>query len=360
MTKPTRLFIFVSGGILAAGLGTGLVAAYMGGLQNLNILGSSGPDELSYLPADAKVVAFANVREIMDSELHQKLRALSPRNDNGLAKFQEETGVDVTRDVDYVMAAIGGSDEVAAADGASHPGLPLIFARGRFDTVRVEGVVRSKGGTVGDYKGVRLLTIAEPSGAMEAAVAFVEPGLIAMGAANAVRRAIDAHSGAAANASSNADLLRLVKDADGGNVWVVARFDALSSAGQIPPAVLQRLPAINWVRITGHINGGVTAAILAVARDDAAAKNLREVLQGILALAKLQTGQRPDITALVNSIELGGEGHNVSLGLSVPIEVIDRLASLHTPGAPSVPFFPAPPEAPEAPTAPEPPAVTAP
>jgi hypothetical protein len=190
---------------------------------------------------------------------------------------------------------------------------------------------------------------------MEAAVAFVEPGLIAMGAANAVRRAIDAHSGAAANASSNADLLRLVKGADGGNVWVVARFDALSSTGQIPPAMLQRLPAINWVTITGHINGGVTAAILAEARDDAAAKNLREILQGILALAKLQTGQRPDVTALMNSIELGGEGHNVSLGLSVPIEVIDHLASLRTPGgAPLGPLAPpAPPPPPDAPAAPD-------
>jgi len=79
MTKPTRLFLFVSGGILAAGLGTGLVAAYVGGFQNLSLLAASGPEELSYLPSDAKVVAYANVRELMDSELHQKLQALTPR-----------------------------------------------------------------------------------------------------------------------------------------------------------------------------------------------------------------------------------------------------------------------------------------
>jgi len=129
MTKHTRLFLFVSVGILVAGLGTGLVAAYVGGFQNLNFLGSSSPDELAYLPSDAKVVAFANVREIMDSELHQKLRAMAPRNDNGMARFQEETGVDVTRDVDYVLAAIGGENAVAGP-GQGHP---LIIARGRFD-----------------------------------------------------------------------------------------------------------------------------------------------------------------------------------------------------------------------------------
>ena len=366
MTKRTRLFIFVSGGILAAGLGTGLVAAYMGGLQNLSILGASGADELSYLPSDAKAVAFANVREIMDSELHQKLRAMAPRNDNGLAKFEEETGVDVTRDVDSVFAALGGNgaaggDPASASPGSTalHQGQPLLMARGRFDPVRIEGVVRSKGGTVEDYKGIRLLAIVEPSGSMNAGLAFVEPGLIAMGDLTAVRRAIDAHSGAAASVSSNQDLMRLIKDANDGNAWVVARFDALSAAGQLPPEMLQRLPAINWLTVTGHVNGGVRAAIRAEARDEMAAKNLREVVTGMLALAKIGVGQQGELSALVNSIELGGEGNNVSLGLSVPIEVIDRLASLHTPGAPSVPLFPAP-SAPEAPTAPEPPAVTAP
>jgi hypothetical protein len=33
----------------------------------------------------------------------------------------------------------------------------------------------------------------------------------------------------------------------------------------------------------------------------------------------------------MDSVELGGEGKNVSLGLSVPIEVVDHLAALRTP-----------------------------
>jgi hypothetical protein len=325
MIKRTRLFLFTSVGILVAGLGTGLVAAYVGGFQNLNFLGSSSPDELGYLPPDAKVVAFANVREIMDSELHQKLRALAPRNDNGMARFEEETGVDVTRDVDYVLAAVGGGTEPVNAT----QGHPLVIARGRFDNVRIEGLVRSKGGTVQDYKGVRFLKIADPRGSMDGALAFVEPGLIAMGAQDSVRRAIDARmGGTSASAAGNAELVRLVKEADDGNAWVVAKFDALSAAGKLPSEVMQRIPAINWISITGHVNGGVRAAVRAETRDDAAAKNLKDVLQGLLALAKLQTGAQPDVAALVDSVELGGNGKQVSLGLSVPVEFIDRLASL--------------------------------
>jgi hypothetical protein len=355
MTKQTRLFLLGSVGILVAGLGTGLVAAYVGGFQNLNILGSSGPDELAYLPSNATVVAFANVREIMDSELHQKLRAMAPRNGNGMARFEEETGVDVTRDVDYVLAAIGGdaSDTTTGGTttGAPNQGHPLVIARGRFDTVRIEGLVRSKGGMVEDYKGVRLLAVTEPNGAMEGALAFVEPGLIAMGARDAVRRAIDARQGGAGSAAGNEELVRLVKESDDGNAWVVARFDALSAAGHVPSDVLKRLPNINWITVTGHVNGGLRAAVRAEARDEVAAKNLREVLEGLLALAKLQSGQQTELATLVNSIQLGGEGKNVSLGLSVPIEVVDRLATLSAPGR----LPPPPPDAPAPPDAPEPP-----
>jgi hypothetical protein len=43
MTKRTRVFLGVACGILVVGLGTGLVTAYVGGFQNLVILGGTGP-----------------------------------------------------------------------------------------------------------------------------------------------------------------------------------------------------------------------------------------------------------------------------------------------------------------------------
>jgi hypothetical protein len=326
----------VSGGILVAGLGTGLVAAYVGGFQNLTLIGSSGPGELAYVPPDARAVAYANIREIMDSELHQKVRTLhQSRSDDGLARFEAETGVDMTRDVDYVVAVLGGAGATSADE---RPGPPLVMARGRFDEVRVEGLVRSKGGAVEDYKGQRLFTYkdAQNQTGTHTAVAltFLEPGLVAMGADSAVRAAIDVRTGAAPSVTGNEELMRLVKEAHaGGNAWAVAKFDELTRGGQVPSDMLQRLPAINWVTVTGHVNGGVRAAVRAETRDEAAAKNLRDVLQGILALARLQTGQRADLAAVVNSIELGGEGNNVSLAFSVPIEAIDQLAGLATPRA---------------------------
>ena len=77
MTTKTRYFVIVSLLVLGVGLGTGLVAYYVG--FPAGALGRrGGPDELGYVPRDASVIAFANVHEIMTSELRQKLRRALP------------------------------------------------------------------------------------------------------------------------------------------------------------------------------------------------------------------------------------------------------------------------------------------
>ena len=68
----------ISGAILAIGLGTGLVASYMG-LPVSVFSSAAGPDELQYVPADAAVVAYANVRDVMNSEFRQRFKDSSRR-----------------------------------------------------------------------------------------------------------------------------------------------------------------------------------------------------------------------------------------------------------------------------------------
>src|SRR5688572_28712681 len=126
MTKRTRLFVVISAGILVVGLGTGLLASYMG-LQNLTLIGGNGPEEFAYVPSDARVLGFANVRAVMDSEVRRKLMELHP----GAAhadQFQERTGINIETDIDSVVAA------VTSDTGSGSP--PLVLARGRFDQVR--------------------------------------------------------------------------------------------------------------------------------------------------------------------------------------------------------------------------------
>jgi hypothetical protein len=320
MKNRTRLFLVVAVGVLVVGLGTGLVASYVG-LQNFGIIGGDGPEELAYVPADARMVAFANVRDLANSELRQKVKAFQP-NPDGEQEFEKETGINIERDIDHVI--------VAAWAEVSPQGPPLVLARGAFDQVRIEGLVREHGGTVEDYNGKRLLVIASHNQQQPSMVVltFAEPGLAVFGDAASVRRAIDTKAAGTGNLRGNADVMTLIKDVDDGNAWAVARFDALS-VQQLPKEIANQLPPITWFSASGHVNGGVSATIRAEAKDEKSAEDLRQVVQGFVALARLQLGQRAEFAELVNSLELGGQGKTVSIGFSIPSSVIDALGA-HT------------------------------
>ena len=352
MTKRTRLFMGFAVGVLVIGLGTGFISSYYG-LPALAQFGSDGPAELAYVPRDSRLVAFANVRDVMDSELRRKILELRPDRQQGTPDapdtpenrpsspddFLEQAGIDIETDVDRIVASLGG------ASGAEEE-RPLVLARGRFDDDLIETLVRQRGGRVEDYRATRLLTHTHDDHTV--ALAFVEPDLIAFGTAAAVRRAIDTKAGAAAGITANEEVMALVRDIDAGNAWAVGRFDAISSRTRLPPEITSQLPAITWFAASGHVNGGVEGIIRAEARDETAAQDLREVIQGFLALARLQGGQHAQLRTLTESLQLGGTGRTVSISFAVPSEVIDALAALHqqrrapgrAPGAAPAPAVP--------------------
>lgn len=345
MTKKTRLFLLVAAGVLVLGLGTGLVASYMG-LPTFAVGGSDGPDELKYVPVDAKVIAYANVRDVMNSELRQKVRHMHPERERH-NDFQDKTGINIETDVDEVVASMSAA--------AEQPEDALVIARGRFDQVRIEGLIREHGGVASDFHGTRLLSHKQPND-REVAVAFVEPGLVAFGSGRAVRSAIDRKNGGK-NITDNDEVMGLVRDIDDGNAWAVGRFDALASRAKLPREVANQLPPINWFAASGHVNGGLRGTLRAEARDEAAAQNLRDVIRGFMALAKLQTSARPELTTMMDSLQLGGDGKTVSLAFSLPSEVIDMLGAIgarHGADRDDDPDV-EPPQPPEPPAPPQPP-----
>ena len=82
MTAKTRYFLFGSVLVLILGLSIGLVA-YYGGMPSSLFSSQRGPAELKYVPGDAAVVAYANVRDVMNSELRQRLRKFEGATEEG-------------------------------------------------------------------------------------------------------------------------------------------------------------------------------------------------------------------------------------------------------------------------------------
>ena len=317
MTKRTRYFISAASLIMVAALCTGLVAYYSGGLPLMASRAASNED-LAYVPADSTVVAYANVRDIMNSEFRQKLRQAMPTGE-GRNEFLEETGIDLERDVTSVVAAISGLPD--GSKGGPEQNM-VVLVRGVFNQTQIQVSATQRGATVSEYKGRQVISMKGDN----AGVAFLESGLAAIGGQNALHRAIDAHEGA--NVTDNAEVMRLIGGVDpSANAWAVGRLDEMQRVSNLPDAVKAQLPAVQWFSVTGHVNGGVSGSIRAEARDDQAAENLRAVVNGGLALARLQMGHDAKLDAIINSLQMSGTGKTVGLSFSLPSEVIDLLGA---------------------------------
>ena len=321
MSNKTRYFVVTAGAVLAIGLTIGLVASYTG--LPIAFSQAAGPDELQYVPADAAVVAYANVRDVMNSQFRERFRKFET-DTHERDEFEEKTGVNIEEDIHTVTAALM-PGIVSGSDWHHDKGL-LVIARGRFEQPRLEALALEHGGHAEDYQGKRLLTHVKDTGEPDMAVGFLEPDLIALGGYTAIKQAIDARNGK--NIVSNTEMMRQINDLDSSSAWAVGHFQAIANAGQIPDEVRSYMPAIEWFSAAGHVNGGVSGVFKAEARDDASAQNLRDLLRGFVALAKLQAESRPEIKTMVDSVQLSGEGKNVAIAFTIPSELFDVLQAL--------------------------------
>jgi hypothetical protein len=345
MTMRTRYFVIVSLLVLAVGVGAGLVAYYVG-LSPRAFAQRAGTEELRYLPRDASVVAYADVHEVMTSELRQRLRHAVPmqRQEDGQRQFQNETGINIETDIDRVVACL-------EPDAARVSGAGMVLARGRFDEVKIEALMREHGAQVETYKNSRLIVADHidighrkpadggvvdnpnvgPPRPDRFALSFIEPGLVAVGGISLVRHAIDLHRSGGDSAVTNDELMKQVRSLESGNAWAVGRLDLLRSNAGFPKGVATQLPAIKWFSASGHVDGGLRGVVRAEAGDEEAAKNLRDVVRGFLALARLQAGSKPEFQGFLQSLELGGAGKTVALSFDVPAQLFDVLGAAGSP-----------------------------
>ena len=258
--KKTRYFVAISGAILAIGLGTGLVASYMG-LPVSVFTSAAGPDELQYVPADAAVVAYANVRDVMDSQFRQRFKSIEPSQQEQ-NEFEEKTGLNFEQDVDSVVAAVMPKDNLAEQPGRSRSSFsraavsrPRASRPSRSSTARRSPTTRASASSP--------LTTTNADGIQarrHGRSASSKPTWSPSAALNTVKASIDAHA-TNRNVVSNNEMMKLVNEIDNANAWAVGRFDAIATKAGIPNEIAAQMPAISWFSAAGHVNGGVSGTL---------------------------------------------------------------------------------------------------
>jgi hypothetical protein len=317
MTRSTRYFFAGSAAVLVAGLCTGLVAYYGGGFQALSA--STGPIELRYVPPDAAVIAYADVGAIMNSELRLRIKEALPMQQQGQEEFYKETGIDIERDIQYVVAAVTPGTHSA-----------LLVARGNFNPTNLEDLAVQHGGVVETYREKRLVSKANDStdgtdGPRGGTLAFLEPGLVAIGDTETIKRAIDAQL-TAQSIIGNDEMMTFVKDIEAGNnAWAVGRFDVLTAHAKLPEQIARQIPPVKWFAAAGHINGGVSGMLRVEANDDEAAELFRRQVNGALAFGEMVGRSDPRASAILKTVQMSGSGKTVQLSFTLPGELLQMV-----------------------------------
>jgi hypothetical protein len=325
MTKKTRYFLVGSAGVLIIGLGGGLIA-YLAYNRAAGVP-AGVPPEIRFVPANAEVVAFANVQEVMNSELR---RELMPNHDAGSSKgrrMMSDFGVDLEKQVNRVVAYV---EPYAAPNPQDQrqPEMPnaLLLVQGTFDQAQIEQFIRDRAGAMEDYNGRKIFVHREDG--HEVAVGLAGADVIAIGQAYLVRRAIDRARNASRDGdiTSNAEMMNLIRDTAGSTAWVVGQFDAVRRRMRLPNEISGQMPPLRLMSVKANVNGGVKATIRAEAGDAAAADQLRDVVRGFISLARIQASGKPDFESTLKSVELSGTDKTVQMSFAVAPSTLRMMA----------------------------------
>ena len=141
---------------------------------------------------------------------------------------------------------------------------------------------------------------------------------------------------------SNTALMALVeKVRPGSTFWMVGDQSLLASLPTSMPApgasadgaATMTLPALTGLMVTGDLDPQVSLAITGEAKDALAAKNLADVVRGLVAMASLQAQQRPELQQLASAVSVATEENRVLVNARFPYELLEALQAKAQPEA---------------------------
>jgi hypothetical protein len=127
-------------------------------------------------------------------------------------------------------------------------------------------------------------------------------------------------------------LLEQVKP--GSTFWMVGDQSLLANMPKSIPApgmgpqdgsTSLTLPALKSLTVTGDLDPAVALEVTGAARDEAAAKQLADVVRGFAALFALQANQKPELKQLASAISVTTETNQVHVNARFPYELLDAL-----------------------------------
>lgn len=316
----SRLVVFISMAVVLVG---GLAALGILVLEPARAAVGPLPGEGLSLPGDARFVAGFDVKRLTESPFYQKYAPKGGRPD-AFADIEGRIGLNPERDLDQVL--------IAGRDGDPGAGVAMVF--GRFDRAKVSQAVEARKGEVTwkALSGTNVYLFKEGS-RRAAALAFLDDRTLVIGSQAGVEATVQAHAQGAGGLKGNPRLLALLEQVKPGSAfWMVGDQSLLRNLPNAIPmpggqggSTSMTLPNLQSLLVTGDLEQAVSVSVTGETTDEAAAKNLADVVRGFTALIALQAAQKPELADLGSAINVSTEGRLVLLRARFPYELLDAL-----------------------------------
>jgi len=314
MTRSRRV-VFVSMVVVAVGVTAALSALF---LDPARAAVGPVPAEGLVLPADARFVMGVDVKRLTASPLYKKQRSMRP---DSFRDLEAKTGVNPERDVDTLLVAGGSKDQ----------GLALFV--GTFDRSRLARIIETeKKGQVTwkDVQGTTVYLFHEGEKGAGAA-AFLDDRRVVVGSAAAVEAAVAANAQGGAGLKGNAAITGLLERVKPGSTfWMVGDQTLLANLPKSVPMggneSTVTLPTLKSLVVSGDLEPVVSVAIIGDAADEPSAKNLADVVRGLVAMVSMQGSQKPELKQLASAVSVTTEASRVQVNARIPYELIEALS----------------------------------
>jgi hypothetical protein len=318
MTR-SRLVFFAAMTVVVVGVAAGVGALWLSPAR-----AAVGPlvGEALILPADAKFVMGFDVKRFAASPFYERFKAQRGMKPEALAELEAKTGLDPARDLDQIVIA-----------GTGVRGAGVAVALGHFDLYKLGRAIEASGKAQGtSYEGVTVYNFSEES-KQPLSLALVDESTLVLGPTDQVTQALASRTRGETPLKANTGLMaRVEKIQPGSTFWMVGDQSLLASLPTSIPAPgasagggSVALPSLVGLTVTGDLDPQVSVAVTGEAKDAAAAKNLADVVRGLVAMASLQAAQKPELSQLASAVSVATEENRVLVSARIPYETLDAL-----------------------------------
>lgn len=280
----------------------------------------AGPIQIENVSADAKWVAHVDIERFVSSKIGALI--LEELQAKGLkrkfAAFREVFGFYPSEDL----------RSITLYGNQYQPHKGVLIIKGTFDKEKLLILIRANDTyQEQDYKG-RAIHEWIDKGEEHYGSFYKDDVIVIANSKKNVHKGLDVMDGNSGNLADNAESSDFQLAPPG--VFLTAAARGISEQAAVPPKAMILKMADRLILAVGEVEGNDYIRVVLKARDETAANQIQQMLQGIIAFGTMMGEQNPQLAELAQAVQLTLNGTRVKLRLTQPAEkIFDFLKVMH-------------------------------